>query len=65
MLNAKLNAGEIVVRSNANTEYGGSESITGTKEFNFNDVVNLNYNKTFGEYTVGAGAYMEYYKAHY
>lgn len=55
----------IVVRSQANTEYGGSEGITGTKEFNFNNVASLNYNKTFGEHTVGAGAYMEYYKAHY
>lgn len=55
----------IAVRNNQGWEFGGSESISGAKELNFNNVSSLNYNKAFGEHTLSAGAYLEYYKVHY
>ncbi len=55
----------IAVKTSNKEDFGGSEAISAAKELNFNNVVNLNYNKSFGEHTIGAGAYLEYYKAHY
>ena len=55
----------LVVARNASTEFGGNESILNSKELNFSSVTNLNYNKTFGDHTLGLGAYLEYNKIHY
>lgn len=55
----------IVVAANNGTEYGGSETINNFREFNFTTVNSVNYNKTFGDHTIGVGAYMEYNKVHY
>lgn len=55
----------IVVASNAGIDYGGSETISNSREFNFTTVTSANYNKVFGEHTVAAGVYMEYNKVHF
>lgn len=36
-----------------------------TRRMSFQNTTSLNYNKTFGKHTVGAGAYLEYFKAHF
>ncbi|WP_312075207.1 SusC/RagA family TonB-linked outer membrane protein [Chryseobacterium sp.] len=55
----------LVVAANANQEYGGSETIRDTRELNFTSVTSANYNKVFGDHTLGLGAYFEYNKIHY
>lgn len=55
----------IVVASNAGIEYGGSETINNSRELNFTTVTSVNYNKVFGDHTIGFGAYMEYNKVHF
>ena len=55
----------IVVKEGQGWQFGGYEDITNTKEFNFTNVLNLSYNKTIGDHTIGLGAYMEYNKVHY
>ncbi|MCL8536480.1 SusC/RagA family TonB-linked outer membrane protein [Chryseobacterium gallinarum] len=55
----------IVVAYNGGIEYGGSETIGNSRELNFTTVSSINYNKVFGEHTIGLGAYMEYNKVHY
>ncbi|SFN48273.1 TonB-linked outer membrane protein, SusC/RagA family [Chryseobacterium oleae] len=55
----------IVVASTSGIEYGGSETIVNSRELNFTTVTSANYNKVFGEHTVGAGIYMEYNKVHF
>lgn len=55
----------IVVARNAGIEYGGSETIGNSREFNFTTVSSVNYNKVFGDHTIGLGAYMEYNKVHF
>ncbi|KMQ66251.1 TonB-dependent receptor [Chryseobacterium angstadtii] len=55
----------IVVASTSGIEYGGFETISNSRELNFTTVTSLNYNKVFGEHTVGLGAYMEYNKVHF
>jgi TonB-linked SusC/RagA family outer membrane protein len=55
----------LVVAATNGTEYGGSETINNSREFNFTTVTSANYNKTFGDHTLGLGLYMEYNKIHY
>ncbi|NML69396.1 SusC/RagA family TonB-linked outer membrane protein [Chryseobacterium sp. RP-3-3] len=55
----------IVVASTSGIEYGGSETIVNSRELNFTTVTSANYNKVFGDHTVGAGIYMEYNKVHF
>jgi TonB-linked SusC/RagA family outer membrane protein len=55
----------IVVAATNGTEYGGSETIGNSRELNFTTVSSVNYNKVFGQHTIGLGAYMEYNKVHY
>ena len=55
----------LVVAATNGTEYGGSETIGNSRELNFTTVTSVNYNKVFGEHTIGLGAYMEYNKVHY
>ncbi len=49
---------------------GGANPLAGfqaqqtTRIFTFNQVTSLNYNKNFGEHTLDAGVYAEYFKAH-
>lgn len=46
-------------------QYGGSETISNTKDFTFNTVTNLTYNQQFGEHSITVSAYMDYLKSHY
>lgn len=55
----------LVVAATNGTEYGGSETIGNSRELNFTTVSSLNFNRTFGNHTVGLGAYLEYNKIHY
>jgi len=43
----------------------GFQSQLSDRVFSFNQVTSLNYNKTWGKHTIDAGAYVEYFKAHY
>ncbi|RMZ61064.1 SusC/RagA family TonB-linked outer membrane protein [Chryseobacterium nematophagum] len=46
--------------------YGGLEILSNTRDLTFNNIVNLNYNKTLGEkHTLDVGLYFDYLKAHY
>lgn len=46
-------------------EFGGIQTEGATRDFRFNSMFNINYNKSFGEHTVNATIYTEYYKAHF
>lgn len=47
-----------------NAKYGGVEQFTNTKDLTLNNITNITFNKTFGDHTISAGAYMDYIKAH-
>lgn len=47
--------------------FGGNNEFqtqTTNREFTYNQVTSLNYNKVFGKHTIDVGAYTEYFKAH-
>ncbi|GAA4113144.1 SusC/RagA family TonB-linked outer membrane protein [Aquimarina addita] len=43
----------------------GTQTIQNTRQFSFNQVSSLNYNKAFGKNTLDIGVFTEYFKAHY
>ncbi|QKX03761.1 SusC/RagA family TonB-linked outer membrane protein [Aquimarina sp. TRL1] len=43
----------------------GTQTITNTRQFIFDQVISLNYNKVFGKNTIDVGLFTEYFKAHY
>lgn len=43
----------------------GTQTQTSIRQFSFNQVTSLNWNKEFGKHTLDVGAYTEYFKAHY
>lgn len=52
--------------------FGGAENPTSgfqqqasTRQFSYNQVTSLNYENSWGDHSVDAGAYMEYFKAHF
>ena len=45
-------------------EYGGFEDFGNTKDLTFNSITNISFNKSFGDHTISAAAYMDYIKAH-
>ncbi|NNK31237.1 MAG: SusC/RagA family TonB-linked outer membrane protein [Flavobacteriaceae bacterium] len=52
--------------------FGGAENPTSgfqqqttTRQFSYNQVTSLNYNNQWGKHSLDAGAYMEYFKAHF
>lgn len=56
----------LIVAKNANTEFGGLESFSKTREFNFQNISSLNYHKVVNDlHTFDVGAYMDYLKVHY
>ena len=55
----------LIVARNANTQYGGSETQQNTRELNLNSVTKVLFNKSWGDHTLDAGAYLEYTKVHY
>lgn len=56
----------LIVAKNSNTEFGGSESFSKTREFNFQNISSLNYHKVLNDvHTFDVGLYMDYLKVHY
>ncbi|RZJ33329.1 MAG: SusC/RagA family TonB-linked outer membrane protein [Flavobacterium sp.] len=54
-----------IVAIPAGAQYGGIETMSTDRDFNFNIVHKLNYTKTFAEkHTIDANLFMEYTKAH-
>ena len=55
----------LVVQTTNSLEFGGFETRSNEQEFNFTNIANLNYNKTFNDaHTFDFGAYLEYSKSH-
>ncbi|MFZ4929833.1 SusC/RagA family TonB-linked outer membrane protein [Chryseobacterium sp. Mn2064] len=46
------------------SKYGGNEDFTTTQDLTFNSITNISFNKSFGDHTISAAAYMDYIKAH-
>jgi len=55
----------LVVALPAGQQYGGSEQVTTTKDLTFNTITNITFNKSFGDHTVSAAAYLDYIKVHW
>jgi TonB-linked SusC/RagA family outer membrane protein len=54
----------ISVANGDQAKYGGNEDFTTTKDLTFNSITNITFNKSFGDHTITASAYMDYIKAH-
>jgi TonB-linked SusC/RagA family outer membrane protein len=54
----------IAVREINGDPFGGFESRTNDRDFGFNSVTNLKFNKVYGKHTFDAGLYLEYIKAY-
>lgn len=54
----------ISVAANQGAKYGGFEQFTTTQDLTFNNITNITFNKTFGDHTISAAAYIDYVKAH-
>ncbi|NAW52031.1 SusC/RagA family TonB-linked outer membrane protein [Elizabethkingia argentiflava] len=52
-------------RQKLNIQFTGSELMTDTKDFTFNNVLNATFQKSFADHSVELGGYFEYIKAHY
>ncbi|MEG2332996.1 SusC/RagA family TonB-linked outer membrane protein [Chryseobacterium sp.] len=55
----------VVVAANAGIQFGGSETQSNIKDFTFNSVTDLTFNKAFGKHSVTASVFFDYLKAHY
>lgn len=53
------------VAANAGIEFGGFDRIENTKDVTINNVADISFDKSFGDHTVSASAFMEYTKGHY
>lgn len=55
----------IVAKASAGGEFGGIETLSSDRDFGFNFVNRLNYNKTFSDkHTIDVSVFTEYIKAH-
>lgn len=54
----------ISVANGDKAKYGGSEEFSTTRDLTFNSITNISFNKSFGDHTISAAAYMDYIKAH-
>ncbi|WP_185290059.1 SusC/RagA family TonB-linked outer membrane protein [Chryseobacterium lactis] len=54
-----------VVSLPSGATYAGIETLSNTKDFNFNTVTNITYNQQFGEHDFTVGVYMDYMKSNY
>lgn len=54
----------ISVATGQGAKYGGFEQFTTTQDLTFNNITNITFNKSFGDHTISAAAYMDYIKAH-
>lgn len=57
--------GPFQVTGAANSAFGGRQDEASTRDFRYNMLTSLNYNKTFGKHSIDVTAYVEYNKAHY
>lgn len=56
----------IAVRESRGEQYGGSETLSGSKFFTFTNISSLNYSNVFNEvHDLSVGAFFEYTKEHY
>ncbi|UZT96681.1 SusC/RagA family TonB-linked outer membrane protein [Chryseobacterium fluminis] len=55
----------ISVAAGQGAQYGGLEQFSTTKDFTLNSITNVTFNKTFGEHTISAAAYLDYNKIHW
>lgn len=55
----------IAVASGAGNQYGGFEQFSTTKDLTFNSITNISFNKSFGDHTISAAAYLDYIKIHW
>ena len=54
----------ISVAAGQGAKYGGFEQFNTTQDLTFNNITNITFNKSFGDHTISAGAYLDYIKAH-
>lgn len=54
----------ISVANSDGSRYGGNEDFSSTQDLTFNSITNITFNKSFGDHTISAAAYMDYIKAH-
>ncbi|WP_288446602.1 SusC/RagA family TonB-linked outer membrane protein [uncultured Chryseobacterium sp.] len=54
----------ISVAKGDGSTYGGFEDFSTTRDLTFNSITNITFNKSFGDHTISAGAYLDYIKAH-
>lgn len=52
------------VAAGQGAKYGGFETFDTTKDLTFNSITNISFNKSFGDHTISAAAYMDYIKVH-
>ncbi|SIS96916.1 TonB-linked outer membrane protein, SusC/RagA family [Chryseobacterium ureilyticum] len=45
-------------------KYAGIETFDTTQDLTFNSITNITFNKSFGDHTISAAAYMDYIKVH-
>ncbi|OCA69664.1 hypothetical protein BBI01_16155 [Chryseobacterium artocarpi] len=52
------------VAAGQGARYAGVETFTTTQDLTVNSITNITFNKSFGDHTISAAAYMDYIKAH-
>jgi len=55
----------ISVAASQGAQYGGFEQFSTTKDLTFNSITNVSFNKTFGDHTISAAAYLDYIKVNW
>lgn len=58
-------AANSAVKDVVENPYGGFETMSKSREFNFNSITRLVFDKKFGEHSLTLGAYLDYLKVHY
>ncbi|MGG7470473.1 SusC/RagA family TonB-linked outer membrane protein [Chryseobacterium arthrosphaerae] len=54
----------ISVATGQGAKYGGFETFDTTQDLTYNSITNITFNKSFGDHTISAAAYMDYIKVH-
>jgi TonB-linked SusC/RagA family outer membrane protein len=55
----------LAVAQGQGAQYGGFETFNTTKDLTFNSITNVTFNKSFGDHTISAAAYLDYIKVHW
>lgn len=53
------------VAASQQAQFGGSETLSNTKDATISSVTNLTFDKTFGDHSLTVAAYLDYIKGHY